>query len=97
MSNDGWSNLTTIATVADAHQAGWEIEIDTTGDNDWVAWGGTAWMNYQKYRGRPKQPKEVTYECYDVEGGLRWIHPMCVIHPKWVRVPEQDITVKVTK
>jgi hypothetical protein len=93
MSDDGWNNLKEIGDVAVAKDLGWEIELLDLG-NGWRQWNGTLWTQGTKYRGRPKQPQEMVIPCYFTGNGLTW---SLVALPEWVRVPELDKTIKVTK
>ena len=96
--NKEWTDLKDLNDVAIAQKSGWEIEIDATGDNDWVAWGGTAWMNHQKYRGRPAQPKvkKVKLEAWlDSLKELRWFAGPIPFLTSWTRVPSEDKEIEV--
>jgi hypothetical protein len=94
MSNE-WIDLSDIQAVAIAQAEGWEVEQFNRGE--WVAWSEAFWHLNADYRGRPKQPQEVTYECYDVDGRLEWWHPNRNVAKPWPRHPELDKTAKVTK
>jgi len=92
MSNE-WVVLNGIEDVARAKVEGWEIERRTL--EGWKPWRGTDWCYAWGFRGRPRQPKEVTYECFDAEGTLIWRHPSLSVLAGWVRIPELDKTVTV--
>ena len=87
--SDGWNDLKTITSVADAQLAGWEIQFKD-GDGFWVPWRGNDWDIGNLYRGRPAQPKKMVVPCYFTGNGLVW---SLVSMPEWVHIPERDITV----
>jgi hypothetical protein len=87
-----WIKLNGIEDVARAEVEGWDIE--QLWGTAWVYWAGDGWHRNTKYRGRPKQPQETVIPCYFTGNGLTW---SLVAQPEWVRVPELDKTIKVTK
>jgi hypothetical protein len=90
-----WASLKGISEVATAYASGWEIEIRAHESHEWQEWEDGLWFQGQLYRGRPKQPTTVTYECFAIDGRLVWIEPSRSILAEWIRIPEQDITVSV--
>jgi hypothetical protein len=95
--SDEWIDLNDIEDVARAKVEGWEIESRSHETSEWRKWNGTYWGAGYLFRGRPKQPQEVIYECYDVDGRLEWWHPKRNVAKPWPRHPELDKTIKVPK
>jgi hypothetical protein len=95
-----WTELNTLQDVAKAQADGWEIEYASV-ENEWLAWGGGAWMNGILYRGRPKQPKTrtVTSECWRHmrDGEVRWRDPESDWNfvSDWKRFPAGDFVGEV--
>jgi hypothetical protein len=92
--SDEWIDLNDIEDVARAKVEGWEIESRSHETSEWRKWNGTYWGAGYLFRGRPKQPQEMVIPCYFTGNGLTW---SLVALPEWVRVPELDKTIKVTK
>jgi hypothetical protein len=93
-----WIELNGIEDVARAKVEGWEIEVQTDAGNDkycpWKLWSGAHWNAGYLFRGRPKQPQEMVIPCFFTGNGLTW---SLVSPPEWLRIPELDKKVKVTK
>jgi hypothetical protein len=94
--SDGWNDLKTITSVADAQLAGWEVQVKDWASGLWIPWGGGSWINNQQYRGRPRQ-QAVVYECYDVGGRLEWWHQDRHAQKPWTRLPQFDKIVEAAE
>jgi hypothetical protein len=60
MSDENWKDLPDLQAVSEAQRNGWEIETDLV-SGSWVKWGGTTWLGYVNYRGRPAKLKFLCY------------------------------------
>jgi hypothetical protein len=92
-----WNELNGLEDVARAKVCGWEIEVYDPTTERWEHWHGAQWVSCADYRGRPKQPQEVTYECFSIDGRLVWRDQCLSVSEGWIRIPELDKTIRVTK
>ncbi len=92
---NNWIDLNDIQAIAIAQSEGWEVQIDT--GPFWEEWNEKAWMSYQRYRGRPRQPKmkEVKIFCYYTSDQLLWIPAELKAQKSWIRQPHLDMIAKV--
>jgi hypothetical protein len=90
-----WKELKTIGQVAEAHEAGMEIEVNHDCHIGWQSWAGTVWYSSAKYHARPRKPKMVKVKslCWRQEssGGLLWRCEGYDIGENWKRFPKGDI------
>lgn len=88
-----WLELQTLADVAKAQVAGWDIEVTEDGVY-WHKWIGESWKSGWIYRGRPAQPKkiDVISECWrdPQNGALIWRRPNQTPFGLWKRFPTCD-------
>ena len=89
-----WRELKTLQDVAEAQKNGDEIEVDT--GPSWETWKGTAWMDYIRYRARPRQPKmkQVKMLCWFAGNELHW-YGEDVALCGCTRVPSEDKIIEI--